>query len=434
MSSSTPASSVKETLYYDRLEVKPTASAEEIKRAFRKRALEVHPDRGGDANKFKEVNEAYSTLSDPQKRAQYDRYGSGWQQQAEENRVENHGRGDVRTVVRVYPHQVAHDTEITVRYTRRDFCRPCNGMGAMGAVMATCRACRGQGMTLGMMGFGMPMPAMCTACKGQKCMPDTLGKPACRACDASRGYNQRQNQVTVRVLAGTPNGYNYRVSGEGDEYELGVRGDLRVVVSFIRIPLTCILRGNDIVMVRTISLAQAIGLRPIRLRSLLSSATENRDITFTTKQTLNTGAIIKIPRGGIECHYEFTNDGEPVRLDHPVIGDCAIHFRVRLPDAQKIKDLPEGQHMSALAALDWHLKDGDWDSDEEEEHLTPGMVPKTVAVDAADKGALDFSTLEYRAAKNDDPTAHHYEDVDEGQDDEQSAHPGGAQGQSCRVQ
>jgi DnaJ-class molecular chaperone len=433
MSSNTPAKSVTETLYYKRLGVEPTASADEIKRAFRKRALEVHPDRGGDPNKFKEVNEAYSTLSDPQKRAQYDRYGSEWQQKADENRAESHGRGDVRTVVRIYPHQVARDTEITVRYKRRDFCRPCNGMGAMGAVMATCRACRGQGVTLGMMGFGMGMPVMCTACNGQKCMPDTLGKPACRACNASQGYTQCQHQVTVRVLAGTPNGYNYRVDGEGDEYELGVRGNLRVVVSFIRIPLTCILRGNNIVMVRTIDLSQAIGLRPIRLRSLLSTETENRDVTFTTRQTLNMGAIIKIPRGGIESHHEFTNDGDPVRLDHPVVGDWTIHFRVRLPDAQHIKDLSEEQLKDTRAALDWHMRDGDWDRDEEEEHLIPGMDPKTVTADAAETRALDFSTLEYRVPKNDDPTAQHYEDVDEGQSDDGQA--GGAQGaQSCRVQ
>jgi molecular chaperone DnaJ len=62
--------------YYNLLGVSKSASADEIKRAFRKKAHELHPDKGGDAEKFKKVNEAYQVLSDPQKRQQYDTYGS----------------------------------------------------------------------------------------------------------------------------------------------------------------------------------------------------------------------------------------------------------------------------------------------------------------------------------------------------------------------
>lgn len=62
--------------YYSLLGVAKTASAEEIKRAFRKKAHELHPDKGGDAEQFKKVNEAYQTLSDPQKRQQYDTFGT----------------------------------------------------------------------------------------------------------------------------------------------------------------------------------------------------------------------------------------------------------------------------------------------------------------------------------------------------------------------
>lgn len=62
--------------YYSLLGVSKSASADEIKRAFRKKAHELHPDKGGDAEKFKKVNEAYQVLSDPQKRQQYDRFGT----------------------------------------------------------------------------------------------------------------------------------------------------------------------------------------------------------------------------------------------------------------------------------------------------------------------------------------------------------------------
>lgn len=62
--------------YYDILGVSKSASADEIKRAYRRLALKYHPDRGGDHDKFKEINEAYQALSDPQKRAQYDQFGS----------------------------------------------------------------------------------------------------------------------------------------------------------------------------------------------------------------------------------------------------------------------------------------------------------------------------------------------------------------------
>jgi curved DNA-binding protein len=68
--------------YYSTLGVSKTASAEEIKRAFRKKAHEYHPDKGGDAEKFKELNEAYQTLSDPEKRRHYDTFGAAGPQGA----------------------------------------------------------------------------------------------------------------------------------------------------------------------------------------------------------------------------------------------------------------------------------------------------------------------------------------------------------------
>ena len=245
--------------YYDVLGLERSAAPDEIKRAYRKAAMQFHPDRNKapDAETlFKEASEAYEVLSDPQKRDRYDRYGH-----AGLNGVGVHdfshmgvedifsvfgdlfgdvfggrGRGrraggvDIQTVIQVELRDVATGVEKTLRFDRTDFCGVCGGKGAEpGSQPATCRTCGGYGQVERQQSVGFFVTRSvvdCPNCHGRGAVID---KP-CRACRGS-GRARKECVVSVKVPAGVHSGQRIRLRGEGEPGPHGMeRGDLHCVV------------------------------------------------------------------------------------------------------------------------------------------------------------------------------------------------------------
>nr|WP_206108920.1 molecular chaperone DnaJ [Olsenella sp. SW781] len=242
--------------YYEVLEVPRDADAKTIKRAFLKKARKLHPDVSDapDAEeKFKEVNEAYSVLSDDQKRANYDRYGdpngpagfgSDYVDVSDIFGGGGFGFGDIfdsffgggagragaqaRTRGRdmgirltVTLEEAAAGCHKTVAYTRLAPCEDCGGTGAAeGGRMHTCERCHGTGRVVEVQRtiFGqMQTQTTCPACNGQG---QVIDHP-CETCEG-QGRTPSREKVEVQVPAGVHSGQTLTVEGKG---EAGVRGD-----------------------------------------------------------------------------------------------------------------------------------------------------------------------------------------------------------------
>jgi molecular chaperone DnaJ len=243
--------------YYEILGVAQDASDEDIKRSYRKAALKFHPDRNqGDKDaevKFKEATEAYSVLSDKDKRATYDRFGhAGLQGGADFSGV---GVGDIFSQFqdifadffgdqngrRGRRQARGADVRVDARITLRDSmvgvkhevtveglapCEGCKGSGAApGTTPETCRTCQGQGQVATQRGFIM-FSSTCPTCRGQ----GTLISTPCGSC-SGRGAVERQRKVIVTFPPGIDSGQRLRVPGQGMPGPNGApSGDLYVDV------------------------------------------------------------------------------------------------------------------------------------------------------------------------------------------------------------
>ena len=274
--------------YYEILDIPKGASEEDIRKSFRKKALEFHPDRNKDPGaeqKFKEVNEAYQILMDSEKRARYDRYGhaglgaeAGYARDFEGFDIFG-GLGDVfdsffggfSTQARNAPRQGADlrdrvvltfeeayfgaEKDVTVH--RTEMCSRCKGLRSEpGTAVNKCELCRGSGSVRrsqrGLFGQFVQVVA-CPTCSGEG---STIESP----CTECRGAGREKVEVSrvVKVPAGVDDGMQVRLTGEGDVgYNGGPAGNLYVDISIIS---HSIFRrsGNNLHIEIPINFAQAV--------------------------------------------------------------------------------------------------------------------------------------------------------------------------------
>jgi len=247
--------------FYDTLGVNKTADGEELKRAFRKLAMQCHPDRNpGDKSaeqKFKDINEAYDVLKDDQKRAAYDRYGhaafengsrgpgdfgmgggfgGGFADIFEEMFGAMGGRrqqagpargNDLRYNIEVSLEDAFKGKQTTIRVGTLVHCDACKGNGAEpGSRPTTCGTCRGQGRVRRQQGF-FTLEQTCPTCHGSG---QTIENP-CKAC-GGQGRTRREKTLSVNIPPGVEDGTRIRLAGEGEAGMHGAApGDLYIFVA-----------------------------------------------------------------------------------------------------------------------------------------------------------------------------------------------------------
>ena len=237
--------------YYELLGVERGASGDDIKKAYRKQAMQFHPDRNpGDAaaeQKFKEINEAYDVLKDEQKRAAYDRFGHAAFEQGGPGggggfggggfggggfadifdemfgefmggrRGQSAGRGsDLRYNMDITLEEAFAGKSATVKIPSSAPCESCKGTGAKdGAQPVACSACHGAGKIRSQQGF-FTIERTCPTCQGQ----GKVIKDPCKVCGGA-GRVRKEKTLSVTIPAGVEDGTRIRLAGEG---EAGARG------------------------------------------------------------------------------------------------------------------------------------------------------------------------------------------------------------------
>lgn len=331
--------------YYEILGVERNASADDIKRAYRKAAMKFHPDRNPDdkaaENQFKECAEAFEVLSDAEKRQRYDRYGheglrgAGMHDFSGMNATDifsmfedlfgDTGLGsmfggggtrrsgarrgyDLETEIEIDLSDVAAGVEREVDFTRQDTCDNCTGSGAKpGTSPQTCATCGGRGQVAVRQGF-FQMVRTCPDCSGQ----GTIITERCDACGGS-GRSPKHRVIEVKVPPGIHDGQVIRVTGEGEPGSRGApRGDLHVVVRVTEHEM--FLRdGDDLVLRMPVTFSQAaLG-------------------TTVPTPTLNGEAELEIPRGA-QYGQTFTLKGKGLpNLRSGRVGNLIVQLLVEVP-------------------------------------------------------------------------------------------------------
>lgn len=332
--------------YYEVLGIARTANEVEIKSAYRKLALQHHPDRNPDnphsEEKFKECGEAYAVLSDPQKRAQYDRYGHAGMSGAggfgggagfetvdfSEIFGEMFGFGDIfgagggggrrrsraqrgadlREDITLTFEEAVFGVEKSVGIRRREQCDQCHGSGAAaGKHPSQCKQCGGRGQVRYQQGF-FSISRTCPICQGMGTMIDD----PCKHCKGE-GVVMREHQLKVEIPAGVEEGTRILFSGHGDSGSHGgPAGDVYVVLhvkehSFFE------REGKDLYCAVPISLTQAA---------------LGAEITIPT---LEGEATMKIPEGTQSgTSFRLRNKGVPV-LNGSGRGDIFVEVKLHTP-------------------------------------------------------------------------------------------------------
>lgn len=321
--------------YYEILGVDKKASKDEIKKAFRRLAHQYHPDKkGGDTDKFKEVNEAYSILSDDQKRNQYDTYGqtftggqggpsagSGFQGnwgdfdfsqfaqgggfQAEgfdlgdifgeffgggARRQTKRGR-DISIDIELSFEEAMFGVERNILLNKVSVCNTCSGTGGKpGTEKIECKTCNGKGKIREMKRsiFGsMEVNRTCEICNGEGKVP----KDKCNTC-AGQGVFNKQEEVRIKIPAGIESGEMIRLSGAGEAVKSGQCGDL-YIKTHIKPHKVFHREGHNLVMKLDIKLSDAI------LGSEYIIDTLDGRVSLHIPEGSNTADILRIKGKGV---------------------------------------------------------------------------------------------------------------------------------------
>ncbi len=323
--------------YYEVLGIGRGAGDEELKKAYRRLAIQFHPDRNsGDQQaeeRFKELNEAYQVLSDPEKRAQYDRFGHAafqgpgggpggfdFTQGFEEvfsdifGDIFGAGRGrarprtrrgdDLRYDLEIDFEEAARGTEKTVKFQRLTQCEACGGTRARGgrASVKTCPNCRGAGQVRTQQGF-FSIATTCGQCRGE----GTIIVDPCSKCQG-QGRIRRQESLSVRVPPGVDNGSRLKLRSEGEAgYAGGPAGDLYVVIHVHEHPLF-VRQDNDVIIEVPVSFPQ------VALGAEIEVPTLEGKIGLKIPAGTQSGKVLRLKGKGIADLHGYGRGDQLVKI------------------------------------------------------------------------------------------------------------------------
>jgi len=320
---------------YEALGVSKNASQDELKKAYRKLVREVHPDRNpGSEERFKEVQGAYDVLSDPEKRKQYDRFGSmdgqpgpgagttfdfgdfdlgdifggifnrGGRQQPQRGQRGN----DVEVEVRVSFEDALQGVQTTVPVQLELACHTCHGTGAApGTAPTICPKCNGSGVVATSQGlFALQQP--CPQCRGMGSIV-TSPCPTCRGA----GRERRTKRYTVKIPAGVKDGTRIKLKGKGEAgFGGAAAGDLFVVT---RVEPSKIYerRGDDLVVTVPVSFPVAA------LGGTVEAPTPGGPVSLKIPAGTEEGKLLRVKGRGAP---RLKGDGQ---------GDVLVRVRIEVP-------------------------------------------------------------------------------------------------------
>ena len=339
--------------FYDVLGVSKTATEDEIKTAFRKLARQYHPDlHPGDesaANKFKEINEAYETLSDPQKRSEYDAMQSAGAGGAGPHATGN-GRsgssifddfvnmfngeggnngGDISLNVTLTFEEAAFGTQKEITVNRFEHCSACRGTGAKdGTKFTKCASCGGTGKVRYAQEtpFGRVVSMKpCSACGG-------TGRKIIEACPVcgGRGAMRKNSNLRITFPAGVEPNQIMTIPGEGERTRGGAKAGNLILTITVQPHRLFRRKGLDLLVDVPVTFTQAMmGER------ILVPALKGNKIAFTLPEGAQSGMTFKIKEQGIE------NTKKQIKGDMLVTIDIELPKGLSKEQKQKIKELHE---------------------------------------------------------------------------------------------
>lgn len=350
-----PKEDVDTDKFYNILGVGKDASANDIKKAYRKLAMKHHPDKGGDADKFKEITRAHEILSDPEKKSNYDKYGEkgidggpggmdagdifssffGGGGGGGGRRGPKKGK-DVRFRLAVELADLYNGGTKKLRLTKSIICAACKGAG--GANVRKCPGCKGSGVRVYMRQLGPGMvqqiQAHCDDCGGEGEIMSA--KDRCKEC-AGEKIQKVKKTLEVHINAGMRNGEKVVFRGESDESPGLQPGDVIVELECKKHPLF-VRQGDHLFLKKKITLLESL--------TGFSFSFEHLD-----------GRIIKVQtqKNQITPHESFKlvqDEGFPTHRNKVIRGNLYIEFLVQWPEslnpkaANQLKDLLPGPDAS----------------------------------------------------------------------------------------
>ncbi|MEK6856840.1 MAG: molecular chaperone DnaJ, partial [Nanoarchaeota archaeon] len=336
--------------YYEILGIGKDSSKEEIKKSYKKLALKYHPDKGGDAEKFKEISEAYAVLSDESKRKQYDQFGhAGFDQRFSQedifrgadfssifdeifgNSGSNFGEGgsifdmffgrtgrryeergnDLGHEIHINFEEAVFGTEKEIKINVMEACSKCDGSGAENDDFETCNGCDGNGQVRRnrRTAFGVfSSITTCNECEGE----GKIIKNKCKECKGA-GVVVNTKNLKVKIPAGIDEGNQIRLSGKGEVNRKGKHpGDLYIIV---RVKKHEVFKrdGYNIHMETPISFYLAAAGGEIKV------------------PTLNGNSVLKIPNG-TKSETRFRLEGKGIKfLNEDETGDQYVKVVIEVP-------------------------------------------------------------------------------------------------------
>ena len=320
--------------YYKVLEVPRNADAGDIKKAYRRLAMKYHPDKNPDnqdaEQRFKEINEAYSVLSDQQKRSAYDRFGhaaaegraGGFQGNAEDisdifgdvfgdifsGRRRQQRGSDLQYSLTLTLRQAVNGDQVKIEVPARERCAACHGSGSEpGAKTENCTTCGGRGQVRMQQGF-FSVQQTCPRCQGS----GKIITSPCRQCSGD-GIVQKQRTLTVKIPPGVDNGDRIRLNGEGESTPEGnYPGDLYIQIQVNQHPIFQ-RDGNNLLCEAPLNIVDAALGGEIEV------------------PTLDSRVKLKIPEG-TQGGKVFRIRGKGVRsLHHHEVGDLLCRVMLETP-------------------------------------------------------------------------------------------------------
>ena len=319
--------------YYTILGVSKSASNEDIKKAYRKLAHQCHPDKGGDGEKFKQINEAYQVLSNQEKRAQYDKFGRvfengqagggtqggfsgagfdfngfdfnnfdlgdifgdmfGFGGQRGQRRQEINKGEDIEIEMKLDLKDVMDGLKKTIYLVKMANCKRCNGTGGEpNTKVKECFTCRGTGEVQELRKTILGQVSrfvVCPECKGQGKIPE---KP-CNVC-LGEGRIKEDQKIEIKIPSGVDSGQVLKMEGAGDAGIRGaVNGDLYIKILVKSHPVFH-RKGDDLLVEKDITFSQATLGGEVEIKTL-----DNKSIVLKIPSGLQSGKVFKISGKGI---------------------------------------------------------------------------------------------------------------------------------------